>query len=381
VVTVEPPPRAGRVVVADHGDGPGDEAWDAFVAATPDGDVNQTSGWGRVKEATGNERRRVVVLVDGELVGGAQVLTRRIGPLGAVAYVPYGPVLRPGATEAQARALADGLVERCRRWRVRALFVQPPEGGERIAGALREVGLRPTSVDVAPSASLRLDLALDPDALLEQMARTPRRQIKRALRQPLTVRLGDRDDLRSFHELHASSAARQDFRPSALAHLETMWDELHPGGNLHLHLAATDGVDVAGLIVTRLGDVVTARLQGFDQDRADAGLRPNERVLWAALEHARAVGARWYDLGGLPRAEVAALAGTPERRAEVLSSSHANHKVRLGGVPVVHPEPLELIPGRLLGTAYRSVRSSTAWAAVRKQLEARFRAGSDRRSE
>jgi hypothetical protein len=78
---------------------------------------------------------------------------------------------------------------------------------------------------------------------------------------------------------------------------------------------------------------------------------------------------------------VVALADGPERRAEALSSSHASHKVRLGGVPVVHPEPLELIQGRLLGAAYRAVRSSRAWAGARKQLEARFRAGSDRRSE
>jgi hypothetical protein len=381
MVTVEPPAKAGRVLVPATDDGPGDEAWDAFVAATPGGDVNQTSGWGRVKQATGNERRRVVLLIDGELTGGAQVLTRRLGVLGSVAYIPYGPLLRPGATDAQARALVDGLVEHCRRWRVRALFVQPPEGGERVAGALRAVGLRPTSVDVAPSASLRLDLDLGSDELLEQMARTPRRQIKRALRQPLTVRRGDRDDLRSFQELHACSAARHDFRPSPLAHLETMWDELHAGGHLHLYLAATGGVDVAGLVVTRLGDVVTARLQGFDPARGDAGLRPNERVLWAALEHAREVGARWYDLGGLPRTEVVALAAGPERRAEALSSAHSSHKVRLGGVPVVHPEPLELIQGRVLGAAYRTVRSSTAWAGVRRQLEARFRAGSDRRSD
>jgi hypothetical protein len=138
---------------------------------------------------------------------------------------------------------------------------------------------------------------------------------------------------------------------------------------------------VAGLLVTRLGDVVTARLQGFDPAQGDAGLRPNERVLWTAVEHARELGARWYDLGGLPRDEVTALAGGAERRSEVLSSSRSSHKVRLGGVPVVHPAPLELISGRLFGAAYRAVRSSRVWATVRKQLEVRFRAGSDRGSE
>jgi hypothetical protein len=371
MVTVQPPSTAARAVVRDTSGGPGDEAWDAFVAATPGGDVNQTSGWARVKESTGNESHRVVLLVDGELAGGAQVLTRRLGALGAVGYVPYGPLLRPGTSAAHARVLVDGLVGHCRRWRVRALFVQPPGGGDVAAAALRDAGLQPTTVDVAPSASLRLDLRLGPDELLDRMARTPRRQIKRALRQPLDVRHGDRDDLASFQQLLASSAARHGFEPSALAHLETMWDELHGGGHLHLYLAASDGVDVAGLLVTRLGEVVTARLQGHDPARADAGLRPNERVLWAALDHARELGARWYDLGGLPRDEVTALAEAPEDAP----SGDASHKVRLGGIPVVHPAPLELIRGRVFAAAYRAVRSSGAWATVRKRLEVRFRTG------
>jgi hypothetical protein len=99
-------------------------------------------------------------------------------------------------------------------------------------------------------------------------------------------------------------------------------------------------------------------------------------VLWEALEHARAQGARWYDLGGIPRSEVTALADG----REVPSSSRSGHKVRLGGVPVVHPEPLELVPGRVVGAAYRALSSSGAWAAVRTQLEARFRAGNGRGS-
>jgi len=41
-------PTAGGAVVLGTGDGPGDEAWDAFVAATPGGDINQTTGWARV---------------------------------------------------------------------------------------------------------------------------------------------------------------------------------------------------------------------------------------------------------------------------------------------------------------------------------------------
>jgi hypothetical protein len=61
-------------------------AWDALVVATPGTDVNQLSAWARVRATVGYRSRLLLARRDGRLVGGAQVLLRRVGPA-ALAYV------------------------------------------------------------------------------------------------------------------------------------------------------------------------------------------------------------------------------------------------------------------------------------------------------
>jgi hypothetical protein len=147
------------------------------------------------------------------LLGGVQLIVRRVGPLGSVAYAPFGPVIAPQAGEDVVGSLVRHLLLQVRQDKVRALFVQPPEGGERVAGVLRANGFRPTAVSVAPSATVRIDVQLGPELLVEQMSKHARREFRQSQRDPVTVRRGSRSDLRSFYELYCSSAARHRFQP------------------------------------------------------------------------------------------------------------------------------------------------------------------------
>ena len=112
---------------------PWDAEWDAFLAATPGGDVVQSAAWGRVKQSGGAEIQRVVVRRDSAIVGGAQIILRRFGPLGAVGYVPYGPVVAAHASADLVASVVDRLVDHVRRQKIWALFVQPPAAGDYVA--------------------------------------------------------------------------------------------------------------------------------------------------------------------------------------------------------------------------------------------------------
>ena len=68
-------------------------AWDDWVAAAPGGHHLQTSGWGYVKAAAGWRATRILVRNRGRILGGCQLLARGIPLLGAIAYVPRGPLL------------------------------------------------------------------------------------------------------------------------------------------------------------------------------------------------------------------------------------------------------------------------------------------------
>src|SRR6187551_2148455 len=69
-----------------------DPEWDDFVAKTRAGHHLQTSRWGQVKATVGWRAKRLIARRGGLIVGGCQVLMRRVPLVGSVAYVPRGPL-------------------------------------------------------------------------------------------------------------------------------------------------------------------------------------------------------------------------------------------------------------------------------------------------
>src|SRR3954452_19596146 len=76
-------------------------AWDRLVETTPGTDVTQLSVWARVRARAGFSPTYLFARKDGDLLGGVQVLHRRLPGLGRIAYASYGPLL---AAEGAARA-------------------------------------------------------------------------------------------------------------------------------------------------------------------------------------------------------------------------------------------------------------------------------------
>ena len=69
-----------------------DPAWDTFLAETPGGHHVQTSLWAQVRAAAGWRAVRVVARRGDGIVAGAQVLIRPLPLVGAIGYVPRGPL-------------------------------------------------------------------------------------------------------------------------------------------------------------------------------------------------------------------------------------------------------------------------------------------------
>src|SRR5438477_3935165 len=87
-------------------------AWDAFVAAQPDGHLLQSWEWGTFKGGQGWTPARLAVRDrDGEIQAAASVLFRRParGVPVSVAYVPRGPVMAYDETQPATVALLAGL--------------------------------------------------------------------------------------------------------------------------------------------------------------------------------------------------------------------------------------------------------------------------------
>jgi lipid II:glycine glycyltransferase (peptidoglycan interpeptide bridge formation enzyme) len=307
--------------------------WDGFVAAAPGGDLVQTTAWAEFKRALGFETVVAVVRAGAALIGGAQIVVKRFGLLGAVAYVARGPLLAPGHADRGGQTL-DAVERAARGAQVRLLVVQPPAGGDAIGAELVRRGFLPGAHTVAPSATIRIDLRPSLEQILAGMSAAKRTQVRRSQRAGVRVTLARRADIKVFHALHTATARRQGFAALSESYLRHQWDVLHPRDAVQLILAHHEGRLVAGIWVTAFADTVTFRLAGWPGQ--NGRVQPNVACHWGAIQWAKKNGYRYYDLGGLDRRYAELLiAGRP--LPEEFHQTPGSFKRQFGGEPLVLP--------------------------------------------
>ncbi len=342
--------EAGAFSVAVRREAGPDAVWDEFVEQAPGGHHVQTSRWAEVKRTVGWRALRVVVERDRRLVSGCQVLLRPLGRLGAVAYVPRGPVDAPDATAAERAATLDALDRLAKEERFLHLKIQPPAGGETAAAALQRRGYRRSRLETAPTATVMLDVRRSTEDLRAAMRANARRNLRRAERQGVVVREGDERDLATLIRLIGATASRQGFDPYPDRYYETMWQAFATDGHAHLVVAEHEGDPLAALMLIAFGETVLYKIGGWSGE--PRSIRPNELAHWHAAQWASRAGYRWYDLEGIDLAIArAVLAGDEPPKAPQAGVSH--FKLGLGGAITVFPAAYDRVPRGPLGRASR----------------------------
>ena len=334
-------------------------AWDRLVAGTPGTDVTQLSVWARVRAHAGFAPSYLFVRQRGELIGGVQVLHRRLPGLGRIGYASYGPlVAAEGAARAEAiRSLSVGLA---RLPGVRMLFVQPAEGTDDVRAELVAVGFRPSTAGIAPVGSVRLDLRRSDEEIRGAFPPRLRSWTRRWPGAGVTVRLGDEDDIPTLAELQRKAADSQGYaRPAGPEYLRRMYAELSATGNAALFIGEVHGVPSTADLVTMCGTTVRGRLSGFDRSGPGGRLSVPGAARWEIIRWARDAGYRWLDFGGLSEPTLRELVDGLPRSGERPGTDAA--KLQYGGVPFRYPGPVELIRPRLVRSAYDTV-NALPWA-------------------
>jgi len=326
-------------------------AWDAFVQAHPRAHLLQLSAWGEQKAAFGWEPLRVALAEpDGALTAGAQVLLRRL-PAGVarLAYIPCGPLVDWADLE-QVGALRAALDAALRPRRAALLKIEPGYG---LGGVdFAALGFRSSPQTVQPPRSLVLDLRGDDEAILARMNQGTRRNIRKSERYEVAIREGTRDDVAHFTALIAATGRRAEFGVHTPDYYQRAYDLFVPAGRAALILGSYGGEDLAGVMVFALGEWAWY-FYGASSDRERQRMA-SYGVQWAAIRWAKARGARYYDLYGVPDADEAVLEAQFEARGDGLWGVY-RFKRGWGGALVRSVGAWDRVYSRPLYAAYRAM--------------------------
>lgn len=160
-------------------------------------------------------------------------------------------------------------------------------------------------VDIQPPDTVVLDLAPDEEELLNGMKPKTRYNVRLAMKKGVEVRLGTVEDLELWYALYQETAARDRIAIHPYAYYRALFDlSLSYGGEspaLSLFLAYYEGTLVGGILVALFKDMAIY-LYGASSNR-HRNVMASYLLQWEAMKWAKRMGARTYDLFGIPPRE------------------------------------------------------------------------------
>lgn len=332
----------------------GDEEWDEFLRAHPEGHHEQCSAYARRRADVGFTSARVAVRHRGRVVGGAQVLARS-SPIGTFAWLRYGPLALNGRRDILERA-AEGLDAIARRRGYVSLRVDTFPNQEEARLALERVGFRASESWPSKVDSRVVPLDGDDEARLARMASKGRYNVRLARRSGVSVVAEGAEGLPAFYDLHLQTAEYQDFPVFDRAYYDEIWGVFGATGRIRVLTARHESTPIASIILCVVGDRCYYGWGGMSRDPEHRKRMPNYLLHFTGMGWAKSAGCAHYDLVGV-----------------------SDFKEKLGGDPLVWPYPLRKFYGvwrgprrAALGLSWRRPWLRRCVQAVSRRLYARM---------
>ncbi len=292
------------------------QPWNDTIRSLPYAHILQTEEWGEFKRRSTGWIPEKIILRDqrNSVVGGALILTRRIGPL-AVMYVPKGPML-----DYNDPLLLDQMLEKLEKLaqRNRAIWIKidpdvvaatgvPGEpdaserpGGQNVIAILKRRGWRCSDSQVQFRNTITVDLTRSEDEMLAAMGQGKRRKVRYGPNHGVTVRSGTLDDLPLLYKLYVETGQRDGFITRPYEYYADEWGNMMKAGLAHPLIAEVNGVAVAHVILFHFGRKCWYFYGASTSDNELRKLMPTDLLQWEAMRWAKAQGYAVYDMWGAP---------------------------------------------------------------------------------
>lgn len=273
-------------------------AWDRDVSRHPGGSVFHGSAWARVLMQTYGHRPFYLRIESGNgevlaLVPLMEVSSRLTGRRGVC--LPFSDTCEPLCFCSSVESLvleSIGRMAREREWKhveIRGAFETAPENAS--SGSSAE-----------PSEAFyehELDLQDEDAPLQSRLSESVRRAIRKAQRSGIETRVSNRkEDLLEYFRLHVRTRRRHGLPPQPRSFFENIGEQLmsgDPRDSGFVVLATRQGQPVAGAVFLRFGE--TSLYKFGASDKAHWSLRPNNLVMWEAIQFLQETRARVLSFG------------------------------------------------------------------------------------
>jgi len=329
-----------------------DDGWDKFVFLQTESHYSQTSLWAQVRRSQGWDTLRIIGKDGGEIVAGAQILMRPVPPMGWAAYIPFG-VINPSREIQVYRHLFHTILNQCNTKHILYLAVPMMEKDDRWDDFLRQFGFGPTIFgDIDPPCNIRIDLSQTQEKIQGRMERNKRNQIRASQRRGLVFRMGDKNQLSIFYDLHTNDARRLGYVPFSWNFFQQLWDIYVEKDKINLFFTEWDGRIINALLCIKHGKIMTAFKIGSSGE--EMWRYPSEAIHFGAMLWAKEHGMHFYDFDGFMHSELDIyLKGKPY--PDHFRKTYAYFKIQMGGRLIIYPPLYDYITNPFFNLLYRKL--------------------------
>lgn len=334
--------------------------WDSFVEENG-GEIFQTSTWAKKELKYNNWKSiRFYVKNDKSLVAGCQILIINDLLFGNIGYIIAGPCFKIKTPELMSLVVKE-IKTSVQLLNLSYLIIQPNYKEHELAPFLENEKFEPNSSQFhiyppfkyipVPGDTLFLDLSLSFEELLKQMNENRRRGIKKGLKSPLKIKLGGRDDLKSYYDLFLFTVSRNIYTDPITQknvvwtpmitydELFHIWDELSPHGWVKLFLGYVEDELICGALTYSFGKIFQYQHWGWNRKYSEYHIP--DAMHWEMIQWAKTNGFEYYDFCEIDK-DIANAFRSGEPMTEALKKKYfvgaTLFKIQFGGITISYPK-------------------------------------------
>jgi len=277
-------------------------AYNGYIADTQYSSIFQSFEWGEIKKNDGWDVIRLVAIENTKIIASASCLFKTLPGGRSLFYIPRGPIVDYESDKGKYafRLLIDKVVTIARKHSCIFLRISPELTKQGMDSTfIEECEFIPVKSPIMHTATFRIDLSQDEEAIYGKFENRVKSDIRKAMRHNVTVH--DSNSTKCFDEFYQllhDTSQRARFPIYSYNLMKYVWETLMPKGMFNLFLARYEGNVISGAFLLTFGRKCVYMWGGYS--RAYPKISPNQLLHWEMIKWAKSKDYLIYDFQGTP---------------------------------------------------------------------------------